>query len=485
MWCLDAVGTLFVGWCSIVWGEADMWTQKDGLTIMMWLGMLLLPGCFVSVQAVEFGEVTMSSFAGQALLMEVELTALSPEESLGLQVKQAGRDVYRGANIRFNPVLSSLRWSVQQRDRRMFLRVSTERPVNATYLNMFFEMGSKGDFAVRALTVWLDPDPKGRLAAEDLIDAKDLPEQGGAAFQPDVAELPVVQLDRSPADKQHSHKMGMGMGNHTNSHTNSHTNTHTNSPPRGQCSGAQRSCIAAERENVIISAHIEELEKTVKVLRKAILPQDGSVEGLEKPEGETEATSASVPPSELFLKKEEPLLPKPPPVVKVLPWAKISLAAAGLLAVLAGLAYFLYSQRKKKRGLKSAAGKPVPKAAKTGKNSRWQLGLGLSYWLSYWRTYWRNKFFSKWQSSKSSSGPSDGQAELAPTQNEGDIDALVDEAVQVEQKGAGKVGKFAQLRLALLLSMQQKMGKLTALAHGVRAKFGKKGKPVAATESET
>jgi hypothetical protein len=441
-----------------------MWTQKGILTtMMMWLGMLFLPGCFVSVQAVEFGEVTVSSFMGQALLMEVELTALSPEESLALQVRQAGRDVYRGANIRFNPVLSSLRWSVQQRDKRFFLRLSTERPVNAPYLNMFFEMGSKTDFAVRALTVWLDADPKGgQLAMEDLIESKDLPEPGRSVFQAEVAELPLVKLDRAIENKQNHNKVDK--------------NNHSSALRSGQCSGAQH-CIAAERENVIISAHIEELEKTVKVLRKAILPQDASAPGLEKPESEMDVPSASVPPSELFLKEEAPLPPKPLPVVKVFPWAKIAMAAAGLLVLVAGGAYVWYVKRQKKAKLKPTAGKPLPKVSKAtskaAKNRPWQR----------WFAHWREMLLSKWRkkSAKPALEAADEQAGLASTDDT--IDALVDAAAHAGEsgeQGAGKMGKMASLRWAL----REKMAKLTTLADGVKAKFTKKAKPLATTESE-
>ncbi len=172
-------------------GEADMRTQENRLMMKFLIATLVLLGWFVLVQpaqAVEFGDTTVSSFIGQPLVAEVELTALTPEESAALQVKQAGRDVYRGANIQFNPVLSGLRWVVQHRDKRQFLRLSTEKPINATYLNMFFELGLKTDYAVRALTVWIEPNPNPNVAVVDSIEAREDAEEGQS--QPEIAELP-------------------------------------------------------------------------------------------------------------------------------------------------------------------------------------------------------------------------------------------------------------------------------------------------------
>ncbi|MEN9867140.1 MAG: hypothetical protein RL748_2730, partial [Pseudomonadota bacterium] len=98
--------------------------QPGSALALLWIGLIW----GAAVQAAEFGEAQVASFIGQPLVAEVELTALSNEESSALQVRPSGPDVYRGANIRMDPVLGSLHWVIRHRDKRQFLRITTDRP---------------------------------------------------------------------------------------------------------------------------------------------------------------------------------------------------------------------------------------------------------------------------------------------------------------------------------------------------------------------
>jgi pilus assembly protein FimV len=110
--------------------------------------------------AAELGDVTVHSFAGQPLVADIALTALTPDELTRLQVRLATPDVYRGANLRMHPALASLRMTVMQEEgQRQFVHVTTRQAIDADYLHLFFELSSGERHSVRAVTVWLSAKP--------------------------------------------------------------------------------------------------------------------------------------------------------------------------------------------------------------------------------------------------------------------------------------------------------------------------------------
>src|ERR1700704_4261703 len=74
--------------------------------------------------AAGLGKLTVLSALGQPLRAEIELTAVSNEEAGGLVAKLAPPDAFRLANIEFNPALLSLRFAVEQRNGRQYIKIS-------------------------------------------------------------------------------------------------------------------------------------------------------------------------------------------------------------------------------------------------------------------------------------------------------------------------------------------------------------------------
>lgn len=109
--------------------------------------------------AAELGDVVVRSHIGQQLSADIELVMLAPEDLAGVQVRLAGPNVYQGANVRMNPVLSLLRMSVVKRDNRQFLHLTTFQPVDAELLHLFVELGTGARASVRSATLWLTPEP--------------------------------------------------------------------------------------------------------------------------------------------------------------------------------------------------------------------------------------------------------------------------------------------------------------------------------------
>ncbi len=299
------------------------------LTLPMLLTLLML--LLQPASAAEFGEVNVSSYIGQPLVAEVELLALTPEEQGALQVKPANLDVYRGANIKYQPVISGLRWVVQRRGQRQFIRLSTERPVRTPFLNLFLELGVKGDMSVRALTLWLEADPETVASAQSRLQE---------AQETDEAVSPAATVATERAADQFE----------------------LPATQRPQCTGGER-CAAVDRQNRRITRQITELEKNVGALRKVIvgaasIPASAKAQPVSPPSvdqsaAEIPAPEAASADTELFLKKEEPIIPKKP-VPKQTPWKLIAMIAAGVLALLlAGLLLYKRSRRGKKPASKN------------------------------------------------------------------------------------------------------------------------------------
>ncbi|WP_426176208.1 FimV/HubP family polar landmark protein [Massilia sp. TWR1-2-2] len=107
--------------------------------------------------AAGLGKLTVLSSLGQPLRAEIELTSVSNDEAAGLVAKLAAPEAFRQANIEFNPALLSLRFAVEQRNGRQFIRISSSQPVNEPFVDMLLELSWNSGRLVREYTFLLDP----------------------------------------------------------------------------------------------------------------------------------------------------------------------------------------------------------------------------------------------------------------------------------------------------------------------------------------
>ncbi|MBB6132182.1 pilus assembly protein FimV [Massilia aurea] len=119
------------------------------------------------VGAAELGEPRISSYIGQPLALELELTALA-SPATPVQARLAHPDVYRGANIGVPAVLSTLAMRVSQRDGRQFLRVTSSAPVESSRLHLYLDLADGGTRDVRLVTLFIAPNPNPPAAAVPL-----------------------------------------------------------------------------------------------------------------------------------------------------------------------------------------------------------------------------------------------------------------------------------------------------------------------------
>jgi pilus assembly protein FimV len=107
--------------------------------------------------AAGLGKLTVLSSLGQPLRAEIELTAVSSDEAAGLVAKLAAPDAFRLANIEFNPALLSLGFSVEQRNGRQYIKVTSTQPINEPFVDMLLELNWSSGRMVREYTFLLDP----------------------------------------------------------------------------------------------------------------------------------------------------------------------------------------------------------------------------------------------------------------------------------------------------------------------------------------
>jgi pilus assembly protein FimV len=110
-----------------------------------------------AAHAAGLGKLTVLSALGQPLRAEIELTAVSGDEASGLTAKLASPEAFKAANIDFNPALLALRFNVEQRGGRQFIRVSSTQPLNEPFVDMLLELAWNNGRLVREYTFLLDP----------------------------------------------------------------------------------------------------------------------------------------------------------------------------------------------------------------------------------------------------------------------------------------------------------------------------------------
>jgi pilus assembly protein FimV len=113
--------------------------------------------CFSSANAAGLGKLTVLSSLGQPLRAEIELTSVAKDEGGSLVAKLASAEVFRQANIEFNPALMSLHFTIDQRSGRQYIRVTSSQPINEPFVDMLLELGSANGRLVREYTFLLDP----------------------------------------------------------------------------------------------------------------------------------------------------------------------------------------------------------------------------------------------------------------------------------------------------------------------------------------
>jgi pilus assembly protein FimV len=164
-----------------------------------------------SAQAAGLGKLTVLSALGQPLRAEIELTSVGDDEGSGLSAKLASPEAFRVANIEFNPALLSLRFSVEQRSGRQFIRITSTQPLNEPFVDMLLELSWNNGKLVREYTFLLDP-AELRTTQSAQVGPADVPARARAPQQAPAADTaaarPRAAQRTEPAPAEARHKGG-------------------------------------------------------------------------------------------------------------------------------------------------------------------------------------------------------------------------------------------------------------------------------------
>src|SRR5574337_664895 len=106
--------------------------------------------------AAGLGRLNVMSALGQPLRAEVELFA-SPQELQSLTARVPAPEVFKEANVAYSPGMAGLRVAVEQRGGRPVLKISSDKPVNAPFVDLLIELNWSGGHVLRDYTFLLDP----------------------------------------------------------------------------------------------------------------------------------------------------------------------------------------------------------------------------------------------------------------------------------------------------------------------------------------
>ncbi|WP_234814637.1 FimV/HubP family polar landmark protein [Noviherbaspirillum denitrificans] len=155
---------------------------------------------FSNAWAAGLGKLTVLSSLGQPLRAEIELTAVSKDEVGALTAKLATADAFRQANIDFHPALSTLRFAVEQRGDRQFIRMTSSQPLNEPFVDMLLELAGPNGRLVREYTFLLDPADL-RTTQSAQVAPMPVPESAAPAAQP-RAQAPAESAPAPRASSQ-------------------------------------------------------------------------------------------------------------------------------------------------------------------------------------------------------------------------------------------------------------------------------------------
>jgi pilus assembly protein FimV len=119
--------------------------------------VVLSTALLTGAHATGLGRINVLSALGQPLQAEIELHSTTKEQAEALKIRLASLETFRAANIEYNPVLSALRFTVEERNGKPIIRVNSTRPINEPFVDLLLEVEGSGNRLIREYTFILDP----------------------------------------------------------------------------------------------------------------------------------------------------------------------------------------------------------------------------------------------------------------------------------------------------------------------------------------
>jgi pilus assembly protein FimV len=307
---------------------------------------LLFCSLLTSAGAAELGDARVSSYKGQPLVADIELSSLD-DPAGAVQVRVANPDVYRGASIGVPAILSALTLSVVRQGGKQFVHVTSSRPVDTDMLHLFLELGQGSGRDVRLASLQLLPDPR------------PVPPPAPVPVPVPVAPPVPVAAAPAPAPLPVPHVVMPAPLHLAPVSTALPASVRTPAPTSCKASAPNNACVVLDTRNVALQAKLVGLEDKVKQLEAALAP---AAEAHAEP---PPIAAVKPPPAPVAVivtpKKPKPVAPPP----SATPWLWIGVAAVIALAALGAIVFLLLRRRK---GAPAAPAIPKPGIMASVKN---------------------------------------------------------------------------------------------------------------------
>lgn len=181
---------------SVVTARSPRWNLGHVATAVALLGVLHSPGAW----ALELGRVAVQSSLGEPLQAELEITRITAEERLSLQIGVAPAAQFQAANVERSPALNGVRFDVVQRpDGRTVVRISGNQAVNTPFVDLLVQAQSSSGTSQRSYTLLFDP-PDLRTPAPEPVPAATTPAPAAGAA-PQATAAPARNAAARPAPR--------------------------------------------------------------------------------------------------------------------------------------------------------------------------------------------------------------------------------------------------------------------------------------------
>lgn len=123
-----------------------------------WLAAGLMLMASFPAFAAGLGKLTVTSAMGQPFRGEIDLLAVDKKDLGSIHARFASFEAFKEAKIERAPVLSAMRFSVEQKKNGdPYLKITSSKPVDEPFLDMLIELDWPAGRLVREYTILLDP----------------------------------------------------------------------------------------------------------------------------------------------------------------------------------------------------------------------------------------------------------------------------------------------------------------------------------------
>lgn len=266
------------------------------------------------------GTLRVLSSLGQPLRVEVEVGLAQRGEPGIVAARLASPDTYSRAGIEFNAALLGINVSIERRDGKPVIAVTTLQPVNEPFLRLLIELESRSGRLVRDYTALLDPPAR---VPPTPPAAAPLPTAPTAAAPPPPAPAapaatPAAPI-KAPATAAPPTRIAEGR-------IRTRPAAPETSKPRAKPAGEEtgRRGAAASDEDRLAHARamketesrIEELEKKAAELARLIETRNRQIAELEKRAADAKSAPAVAPAAKPAMEAPKPAIEAPKPAVE-------------------------------------------------------------------------------------------------------------------------------------------------------------------------